>query len=196
MHIRPDQQRIRPGRRRAPLLAAAAALGIAAAGLMSAAPAGASVAADPPASDNGTVTANVVVNSAIILTLLDSSFTLTGVPTDEPELDDAVDYDVFTNNTGGYNVTVQPAAANLVSTTSGNTDTIPITDLSVREPDGGNSWLALDPGNAVQIYTQESRSAEFPGDSHSNDYKFNTPIPDVKDGTYTDDITYVATVNV
>jgi hypothetical protein len=196
MHIRPDQLRIRPARRRGPLLAAAAALGIAAAGLMSAAPAGASMAADPPASDSGTVTANVVVNSAIILTLLDSSFTLTGVPTDQPELTDAVDYEVFTNNTSGYNVTVQPTNADLVATVGSNTDTIPITDLSVREPDGENSWLQLDPANPVQVYTQSTRSTEAPGDTHSNDYEFNTPIPDVKDGTYTDDITYVATVNV
>src|SRR5690348_4486675 len=196
MHIRPDQPRTWPGRRRRPLLTAVAVLGIAAAGLRSAAPAGASLAADPPASDSGTVTANVVVNSAIILTLLDASFTLTGVPTETPEQDDAVDYDVFTNNTSGYNVTVQPTALNLVATVGSNTDTIPISDLSVREPDGENTWLGLDAGNPVQIYTQSGRSVEVPGDTHSNDYKFNTPIPDVKDGTYTDDITYVATVNV
>jgi hypothetical protein len=195
MHIRPDQPRTRPGRRRRPLLTAAAALGIAAAGLMSAAPAGAVVADDPPASDSGTVTANVVVTSAIILTLLNSSFTLTGVPTDQPELDNAVGYDVFTNNTGGYNVTVQPVNADLVATAVSNTDTIPITDLSVKEHPSSD-WLALDPDNAVQIYTQDTRSTESPGDVHHDDYEFNTPIPDVKDGTYTDDITYVATVNV
>ena len=164
---------------------------------MSAAPAGASVAADPPASDSGTVTANVVVNSAIILTILDSSFTLTGVPTDEPELDNAVHYDVFTNNTGGYNVTVLAVDPALVATTVGNTDTIPIGDLSVQEHAAGN-WQALTaaPDSPVQIYTQSTRSVESPGDEHSDDYKFNTPIPDVKDGTSTDDLTYVATVNV
>src|SRR5438552_1171090 len=129
MHIRPDQPRTRPGRRRRPLLATAAALGIAAAGLMSAAPAGAAVAVDPP-SDSGAVTANVAVNSEITLTLLNSSFTLTGVPGDTPELDNAVGYEVFTNNTGGYNVTVQPVNADLTSATVSNTDTIPITDLS------------------------------------------------------------------
>jgi hypothetical protein len=196
MHIRPDQPHTRPARRRKPLLAAtAAALGIAA-GLVSAAPAGAVTAAPPPASDSGTVTANVVVNSAIILTLLNTSFTLTGVPTDQPELTDAVDYEVFTNNTSGYDVTVQPASASLVATVGSNTDTIPVADLSVREPDGADTFLPLDAANPVQIYTQSTRSVESPGDTHSNDYEFNTPIPDVKDGTYTDDITYVATVNV
>ena len=195
MHIRPDQPRTWPGRRRRPLLTAVAVLGIAAAGLRSAAPAGASLAADPPASDSGTVTANVVVNSAIILTMLDESFTLTGVPTDQPELDNAVGYEVFTNNTGGYNVTVQPVGANLVASRLSNTDTIPITDLSVREH-GTSTWLQLDPANPVQIYTQDSRSIESPGDVHSDDYEFNTPIPDVKDDTYSDVITYVATVNL
>jgi hypothetical protein len=160
---------------------------------MSAAPAGASVAANGP-SDTGSVTANVVVSSAITLTMLDESFTLRGFPGQEPELDNAVGYEVFTNNTGGYTVTVQPENANLVAHRSGNDDVIPITDLSVKEHPS-STWLQLDPDHPVQIYTQTTRSTESPGDVHSDDYKFNTPIPDVENDTYSDVIDYVATVN-
>jgi len=162
---------------------------------MSAVPAGASMAADPPASDSGTVTANVVVNSAIVLTMLDESFTLTGIPGESPSQDDAVDYEVFTNNTSGYNVTVQPEAANLVASRTGNTDVIPIADLSVKESTSA-TFLALNAAAPVQIWTQDGRSTEAPGDPHSDDYEFNTPIPDVENDTYSDVIDYVATVNV
>lgn len=162
---------------------------------MTAAPAGASLAAeDPPASDSGSVTANVVVTSDIVLTMLDSSFTLTGFPGQQPELDNAVHYEVFTNNTTGYTVTVQPENADLVAHRTGNTDVIPISDLSVKEHDSSD-WIPLDASTPKTIYSQEGRSVEAPGDVHSDDYKFNTPIPDVKDDTYSDVIDYVATVN-
>jgi hypothetical protein len=194
MHIRPDQPRKTPGRRSRPLLAAAAALGIAAACLMSAAPADASLATDSPSTDSGTTTAIVDVTSAIILSDLTPSFTLTGVPGDRPVDLDAVTFDVFTNNITGYNVTVQPENAFLVATNTINTDSIPISDISVRDC-CTIDWTPLNASSPVTVHRQSTRSAALPGDELSNDYEFNTPIPDVQSDTYTDVIDYVATTN-
>ena len=193
MHIRPDQQRIRPGRRRGPLLAAAAALGIAAAGLMSAASASAAVAADPLPSSSGTTTANVNVTSDIILSGLTEAFTLEGFPGQSPEDIGAVTFSVFTNNTDGYNVTVEAEAANLTAAGS-NTDVIPVADIGVRETDTA-TYTALSSTATVTVHSQETRSAELPGDALSNDYAFINPIPDVKSDLYSDVLDYVATVN-
>jgi hypothetical protein len=161
---------------------------------MAAAPAGASLTADPPASDSGTVTAIVDVTSAIILSNLTPSFTLTGVPGDQPVDLDAVTFDVFTNNITGYNVTVQPEDAVLAATNSINTDSIPISDISVRDC-CTIDWTPLDASSPITVHNQSDRSAPLPGDELSNDYEFNTPIPDVQSDTYTDVIDYVATTN-
>jgi hypothetical protein len=161
---------------------------------MAAAPAGASLTADPPASDSGTVTAIVDVTSAIILSNLTPSFTLTGVPGDKPVDLDAVTFDVFTNNITGYNVTVQPEDAVLAATNSINTDSIPISDISVRDC-CTIDWTPLDASSPITVHNQSARSAPLPGDELSNDYEFNTPIPDVQSDTYTDVIDYVATTN-
>jgi hypothetical protein len=137
----------------------------------------------------------VDVTAAIILSNLTPSFTLTGVPGDRPADIPAVTMDVFTNNTTGYTVTVQPATTNLVAA-SPNTDVIPFSDLSVRETGtGAGGWQALDPAAPVTVYSQETRSAASPGDHLSNDYEFNVPIPDVKSDIYSGVIDYIATTN-
>ena len=172
----------------------AAAVG---AGLVVAAvlPAGQAVAADSP----GTTTANVDVGSEILLSNLTQSFTLAGFPGDQPEDIGAVTMNVETNNSHGYNVTVAPEAP-VLSGTGTNPDTIPVTDLSVRETAEGNAGaytpLSGDtPPVPVTVHNQLTRSAAAPGDLLSNDYEFNVPIPNVRTDTYSVILDYVATTN-
>jgi hypothetical protein len=168
-----------------------------AAALAAVLPAGQALAAtraDPgDPSSTGTTIANVDVGAAILLSNLTPSFVLSGLPGDSPADVGAVTMNVFTNNASGYTVTVQPAAADLVGTGS-NTDTIPAADLSVRET-GTGTYTPLDAGAPVQVYTQDIRSIALPGDALSNDYEFNTPIPDVHNDTYSVTIDYVASTN-
>ena len=180
-------------RRRLP---AAARLGTLAAGVALAAgsvallPAGQALAATSP----GSSIANVAVDSGIAITLLTPAFTLTGIPGDTPVDIGAVTMDVFSNNATGYNVTVEAAAPNLVGT-GANTDVIPVADLSVEETGGTTGYLPLSSTAATTVYTQDTPSAATPGDALSNDYEFNTGIPDVTPDTYSVTLDYVATDN-
>jgi hypothetical protein len=146
------------------------------------------------ARDDPSTTANVVVVGAILLSSLTSSFILSGVPGDTPVNDGAVTMNVFTNNSSGYNVTVEAASGSLAGTPP-NTDTIPVSDISVEETGSGGPFLTLSSTTADVVYTKATRSAAAPGDHLSNDYEFNTPIPDVLTDTYSDTLNYVATVN-
>jgi hypothetical protein len=187
-----DAHRTRERRR----LPAAARLGALAAGIALAAgsvallPTGQALAATSP----GTSIASVDVGSAIAITALTPGFTLTGVPGDTPAAIGAVTMDVFSNNATGYNVTVQAAGPNLVGAIAGNADVIPVTDLSVEET-GAGPYLPLSSTAATTVYTQDTPSAATPGDALSNDYEFNTGIPDVTPDTYSVTIDYVATDN-
>jgi hypothetical protein len=163
----------------------ATVLGLAAVAIL---PAGQALAASSP----GTTIANVDVTGAIVLSNLTPSFTLTGSPGDSPFEIGAVTMDVFTNNTSGYNVTVQPET-NLLGT-GANTDTIPAADLSVRETTTG-TYQPLSLTAPVTVFTKESRSIATPGDALSNDYEFNTPIPDVTSDTYSATLDYIASTN-
>ena len=204
MHSMSDLSSAKAGSRRRPALAggiAAAVLGVAAMAVLPAGQALASsqagsanvrLAADNPSSGDST-TANVAVSPAILLSNLTPSFTLTGVPGDKPVDIAAVTMNVLTNNSTGYNVTVQAEAANLVGTGS-NADTIPVTDLSVEETTGG-AYLALSATAPVLVHNQTTRSVGAPGDLLSNDYKFNTGIPDVHSDTYSVTLDYVASTN-
>jgi hypothetical protein len=180
-------------RRRLP---AAARLGTLAVGVALAAgsaallPTGQALAATSP----GTTTANVAVDSGIAITSLTPAFTLTGIPGDTPADTGAVTMDVFSNNATGYNVTVEAAAADLVGAIAGNADVIPVTDLSVEET-GAGPYLPLSSTAATTVYTQDTPSAATPGDALSNDYEFNTGIPDVTPDTYSVTLDYVATDN-
>jgi hypothetical protein len=171
---------------------AALATGMAMAAVLPAGQALAATAA-PSATSPGTTTANVVVGGAILLSNLTSSFILSGVPGDTPVEVGAVTMNVFTNNASGYNVTVLAESADLAGT-SPNTDTIPAADISVEET-GAGAYQALSNGLADVVYTQDTRSAAAPGDPLSNDYEFNTPIPDVITDTYSATLDYVATTN-
>jgi hypothetical protein len=148
--------------------------------------------AAPAATSPGSTIANVDVGGAIILSNLSTSFTLSGTVGDSPADIPAVTMDVFTNNASGYNVTVEPESD--LAGTGTNGDIIPAADISVEET-GSDAFRALSTTAPHQVYTQSTRSAASPGDHLSNDYEFNTPIPDVLTDTYSTTIDYVATTN-
>jgi hypothetical protein len=156
--------------------AALATLAVGLAGTASAATAG------------GDTVANVGVGSAITLTALTPNFTLTGIPGETVPGVGAVTFNVATNNTAGYAVTVQSAAATMVGT-GGNTESIPIGALSVRET-GTTPYTPLSSTAPVSVHRQLTHSVAA-GDSLSNDYQ--VVIPFVNSDTYHATLNYVAT---
>ena len=170
--------------------AAAVGVGIAVAAAL---PAGQAAAAIDPSSPGSTL-ANVEVGSAITLSNLTPSFTLSGNPGQTITANGAVTMNVETNNSTGYNVTVQAAAADLVGTGT-NPDVIPIADLSVRETAAGNAgaFTSLSNTTPVTVHSQDTRSVPVDGDNLSNDYRI--AIPNVRSDTYSVTLDYLATTN-
>lgn len=140
------------------------------------------------ANSNGSTTANVAVASSITLSGLTSSFTLSGPPNTTQSANGAVTMKVTTNNNTGYTVTVQGASATMVGQAAGNTDTIPISNLAVRET-GTTAWTALSSSSAATVHSQNGRSVSS-GDTISNDYQIT--IPFVNSDTYSATLNYVA----
>lgn len=143
--------------------------------------------ATPPQGVDG----NVQVNTAIALTGLTPSFQLTGLPGATVTGAGVVDFNVLTNNFGGYAVTVQAAADRLAADTAGNLDFIPIGALSVRET-GTTPFTPLSATAPVTVHSQTTRSAVTgAGDALENDYQVVIPI--VNEDNYDVTINYIAT---
>jgi hypothetical protein len=136
----------------------------------------------------GQTQANVSVASAITLTGLTPSFTLSGLPNTTATQDKAVSYRVTTNNTAGYLVSVKPDAATLKPQTAGNPDTIPVSNLEVK-PDEGVVWSPLSTADANVVHSKDAPSAAG-GDLLQDDYRVN--IPNVRSDTYSVMLTYTA----
>jgi hypothetical protein len=147
--------------------------------------AGVSASAAPGDDSADTVVANVGVNSSITLSGLTGQFTLNGLPGDTVAEEDAVSFNVNSNNVGGYNVTVQSETATLAA----NTDAIPIGALGVRTA-GAAAYTPVSSTAPFIINTKAARSAAG-GDDYSHDYTVD--IPFVADDTYTATLDYVAT---
>jgi hypothetical protein len=135
--------------------------------------------------------ANVAVDTGITLTGLTESFTLTGTPGETVTEASAVVFNVETNNPAGYSVTVQSATPTMAPAGVGNTDSIAIADLTVRESGSGafQPMTSDGAGAPVMVHTQDERSANG-GDDLSNDYEMN--IPTVEQDTYSATLDYVA----
>lgn len=140
----------------------------------------------------GSTTANAAVSSGITLTGLTPAFTLTGTPGATVGTGASpVVFNVETNNATGYTVTVQSATATMVANTAGNTDSIPIGVLTVRESGAGAyTPLTTTGGTAVTVHTQGGRSANG-GDPLSTDFQMR--MPTVKADTYSATLNYLAT---
>lgn len=150
---------------------------------------GGSASAAPGQIDDGPTEASVEVSSAIALTGLTPSFTLTGLPGATVTGTGAVTFNVATNNLAGYAVTVQSQTATMTPGTVGNTDSIPVGALSVRQT-GDITFEALSNTEALSVRNQGARSLEA-GDDISNDYQVQ--IPFVNEDTYSATLDYIAT---
>jgi len=140
---------------------------------------------------SGSTTVHVEVTGAITLTDLTPSFTLTGAPGTTPTTGaNPVTMTVTTNNFAGYNVSVVPAAANLVGAIPGNPDVIPANDLEVDGPAQGGAWAHLTYPTPLVVATKASASAPG-GDTITNNYRIT--IPFVRPDTYSGTLNYVAT---
>ncbi|HUK67808.1 MAG TPA: hypothetical protein VLW50_03475 [Streptosporangiaceae bacterium] len=174
-----------------------------------------SVSASPASAPAGTPTGSTILSTSVspAIALVDNtaSFALDGNVGDQPVFTSAVGLTVLTN-LAGYSVTVTPvtvggslpadATGSLVSSTAPttNTDTIPVSDISVEETTGTptpSSGTVISPtytplsSTGVQVYSQTGPSANT-GDALSNDYEYSTPIPAVTRDTYTVQLDYVA----
>ena len=169
------------GRIRTRLLAAGGSL-LATGGLTAAMVAGTpALAAD--------VQANAEVDSAITLTANDVAFTLTELPGELATSSSGLTAE--TNNTAGYNVTVQADAATLnPSDPVANTDTIPVSALQVEN--SAAAFVAASDTTPVTVHTQAVRSAEG-GDAITADYQMTMPF--VNADTYSGGLTFTATAN-
>jgi hypothetical protein len=134
------------------------------------------------AATGGDTIANVDVGSALTLTDLTPTFTLTGVAGSIPTAD--VTYTVTTNNLDGYTVSVSSAtdALNPPVETPVNPDTIPIASLLAN----GDAMVTAPATLTVQ--TKTTRSA-LDGDAYTDTYSMT--IPDVNSDTYTATLSYL-----
>jgi hypothetical protein len=140
----------------------------------------------PALGDTSSTTAEVEVNSSITLSGLPASFTLTGDPNTTVTSNGAVTMNVLTNNLLGYQVTVQ-AASNVLTGSVGNSNTIPIANLKVRET-GAPVFTPM--SNLVTVVHAQLNRSGSSGDTISNDYQVD--IPFVNSDTYTVSLDYVA----
>lgn len=137
-----------------------------------------------PAPNCTTVT--TIAARTITLTDVTSAFTLTGLPDTTVSSDGTVTMTVTTNSTGGYLVTVQATAASLIGS-AGNTETIPIELLGVRET-GTIPFLPLSANTPIVVHQQDTATAPG-GDAVSNDYQIQ--IPYVPSDNYATTLEYI-----
>ena len=142
-----------------------------------------------PASAAGT-TANVGVGNVLTLSGLTAAFTLSGAPATTQTGLSAVTMNVKTNNRTGYNVTVQAAAASLIGATVGNTDTIPVSSLTVKNNLGVYTAMSNSAATTVALTAAKSIGT---GDTVTNDYQ--VVIPWVNADTYSVTLNYIAANN-
>jgi len=134
-------------------------------------------------------TSTPVAPRTISLTGLTEDFILTGLPNTTVSSNGIVRMTVTTNSTTGYTVSVRSTVDRLSSSTPGNSETIPIDRLSVRESDGSPTWLPLSlTGQTVHEQQQPSSPG---GDAVSNDYQIE--IPFVPSDSYQATLEYVVT---
>ena len=157
---------------------------------------GATASAAPP---NGATQGNVVVGAGLTLSGLSASFTLTGIPGSLQSGE--VTYNVETNNVTGYQVTAvgvvsgtpDVTAAFLPGNTTANTDSIPMSTLTVGDASTGlPEYLPMSSANVANVvHTQSGRSIDGGDDLTTG---FQMLIPVVNEDTYTATINYLATI--
>jgi uncharacterized repeat protein (TIGR01451 family) len=96
---------------------------------------------------------------------------------------------VTTNSRTGYMVTVQSEGSDLIGAQPGNSDTIPIENLRVRETGTRDAFQPLSSDNDVIVHRQSAPSTAG-GDAISTDYQVDVPF--VVSDTYSATVEYVA----
>jgi uncharacterized repeat protein (TIGR01451 family) len=129
-----------------------------------------------------------VAAQSILLSSLPSSFTIVGLPDTVASLNDALAMTVTTNSPTGYTVSVRALAPWLAGSAPGNTNTIPIGSLHVRET-GTLVFQPLSDLTAVTVHSQAGPSS-VDGDAISNDYE--AVIPFIASDTYSVTLEYIA----
>jgi len=124
--------------------------------------------------------------TAISMSGLTPSFTLTGPPNSTITQNGAVTMTVTSNN--GYSVTVQARTGSLTAATPGNSATIPIGSLQARES-GSSLFQALSASSPLVVHQQNGPSGQG-GDAISNDYRVQ--IPALPSDTYSVTLDYIA----
>ncbi len=148
-----------------------------------------SVAAPALAASTGSTIANASVLSTVTLSGLTPSFTMAGDPSTTVTAPSAVAMTVTTNNLTGYTVSVQAAATTMAPVTAGNTDSIPIANLKVKETGSAGGYTSLSATTPVTVHSQALRSLST-SDPIAND--FQLAIPFVNSDTYRVTLNYVA----
>jgi hypothetical protein len=141
------------------------------------------------AAPNGTTIVTADITSGITLTGLTPGFTLTGAPGATVTSPGAVTYNVETNSTTGYAVTVQAEAASMLPAIPGNVDLIAIGALTIAEG-GTGAYEPLSNTTPVLVHTQEARSIDG-GDDLVSDFRIRMPVVDAD--TYTATLDYLVT---
>jgi hypothetical protein len=135
-------------------------------------------------------TANVGVGNVLTLSGLTAAFALSGAPATTQTGLSAVTMNVKTNNRTGYNVTVQAASASMVGVTVGNTDTIPVSALTVKNNLGVYTAMSNSAATTVALTAVKTTGI---GDTVTNDYE--VVIPWVNADTYSVSLNYIAANN-
>ena len=143
----------------------------------------AAVAPEPPCA-----TSTPVNNSTVALSDLTSTVELAGPADATVTRNGAVTMTIDSNNPGGYSVTVQGEADQLVSADNSITGTIPLSDLLFRET-GSTLFqpLTTDP----QLLHDRTGATAPDGDAVSSDYQMHLPYVDP--GSYTATLEYLVT---
>ena len=137
-------------------------------------------------------TANIGVGNVLTLSGLSAAFTLSGAPATTQTGLSVVTMNVKSNNHTGYNVTVQAAAATMTGAFPGNTDTIPVSALTVRNTATGGAYTAISNAVAATVANTAVRSG-VGGDTVNNDYQ--VVVPWVNADTYSVTLNYIAANN-
>ncbi|MEU0517986.1 putative Ig domain-containing protein [Streptosporangium sp. NPDC006007] len=141
--------------------------------------------------DPGCAVSTAVTDETITLTDLTDAFTLSGTPGTTARRDGAVTMTVTTNSSDGYSVTVRANSPQLTAVMSGETFSIPIGNLRVRE-NGAQTFSPLSSTTPLLVHQQSGASVPG-GDAIGNDYEVD--IPFVPSGGYSATLDYIATAN-
>jgi hypothetical protein len=141
----------------------------------------------PDDTDLPCFTTTPVAARSITVTDFTSSFTLTGLPNSTVSSDGALTMTVTTNSASGFLVSVRPTTATLTGAVPGNTETIPIGQVEVRES-GTDAFRPLSDLGPLTVHKQDTPSAPG-GDAVSNDYRVE--IPFVPSDTYSAGLEYI-----